>query len=220
MDLTNRIIYHDQFAKSYDSQVKEYHSHGHDVLFGMCYEYVKPGESLLDLGIGTGLSSIHFAKAGLEITGLDGSSEMLKVCRKKSFAKELVQYNIQEVPLPYLDNSFSHVICCGVFHFFSDLLPIIRDSFRLLKTGGIFAFTIAVPTTEEVGSNPDIDPNYIESPTSWGIWIFKHTDRYINSIAETLGLLILKEQIILLDSGDKETADILSKVIIMRKETS
>jgi len=38
--------------------------------------------------------------------------------------------------------------------------------------------------------------------------------------AETLGLLILKEQIILLDSGDKETADILSKVIIMRKETS
>jgi len=47
-----------------------------------CYEYIKPGDSLLDLGIGTGLSSVLFAKVGLNITDLDGSLEMLKECRK------------------------------------------------------------------------------------------------------------------------------------------
>ena len=39
-------------ASSYDNQVKEYDSYGHDVLFGMCYDYVNTGEKLLDIGIG------------------------------------------------------------------------------------------------------------------------------------------------------------------------
>lgn len=101
MDNADHIKSHDEFAGIYDSQVKQYNSYGHEVLFGMCYEYIKPGDSLLDLGIGTGLSSVLFAKAGLNITGLDGSLEMLKECGKKGFAKEIKQYNIQDVPLPY-----------------------------------------------------------------------------------------------------------------------
>ncbi len=218
MNDIDHIKNHGKFAKSYDSQVKEYHSHGHDVLFGMCFEYVKAGDSLLDLGIGTGLSSINFARIGLDITGLDGSPEMLDECRKKDFAKELKQYNIQDVPLPYPDNSFSHVLCCGVFHFFSDLSPIIRDSYRLLKTGGIFAFTIASPTAKDKASISGDIPDFIKSPTAWGISIFKHSDEYIRSISEELGLKILKEQKVLADSGDKDSEDILFKVIVMRKE--
>lgn len=81
----DHIKSHDEFASIYDSKVKEYNSYGHEVLFGMCYEYIKPGDSLLDLGIGTGLSSVLFAKAGLNITGLEESLEMLKECRKKGF---------------------------------------------------------------------------------------------------------------------------------------
>ncbi len=218
MNDIDHIKNHGKFAKNYDSQVKEYHSYGHDVLFGMCFEYVKAGDSLLDLGIGTGLSSINFARTGLEITGLDGSPEMLDECTQKNFAKELEQYNIQNVPLPYPDNSFSHVLCCGVFHFFGDLMPIIRDSCRLLRIGGIFAFTIASPTANDKASIIGNIPDFIESPTAWGIPIFKHTDKYIQSISKELGLKILKEQKILADSGDKDSEDILFKVIVMRKE--
>lgn len=88
MDNADHIKSHDEFAGIYDSQVKQYNSYGHEVLFGMCYEYIKPGDSLLDLGIGTGLSSVLFAKAGLNITGLDGSLEMLKECGKKDLQKK------------------------------------------------------------------------------------------------------------------------------------
>lgn len=217
MNKTDHIKSHGQFAKSYDTQVKEYHSHGHDVLFGMAYEFVKPGDTLLDLGIGTGLSSINFAKIGLNVTGLDGSQEMLDECKKKNFAKELKQYNIQDVPLPYSDNSFSHVLCCGVFHFFGDLLPVIQDSYRLLKTSGIFAFTVATPTAKEKTSIVGEMPDFIETPSAWGISLFKHSDEYLNSIAKELGLTIMKEQKVLADSGDKDSEDILFKVIVMRK---
>jgi len=217
MSKTDHIKNHGKYANSYDEQVKEYHSYGHDVLFGMCFEYVKDGDKLLDLGIGTGLSSINFAECGLDITGLDGSPEMLNECRKKGFAKELKQFNIQDIPLPCPDYSFAHVICCGVFHFFGDLLPVFQDSCRILKTGGIFGFTIASPTTDDKASITSKTPDFIENPSAWGISLFKHTDEYINSLASKNGLSILKEQKVLADSGDKNQEDILFKVIVMQK---
>ncbi|MCF7919773.1 MAG: methyltransferase domain-containing protein [Candidatus Cloacimonetes bacterium] len=217
MKETDFIKSHDVYAASYDDQVKEFHSYGHDVLFGMCFEYIKPGETLLDLGIGTGLSSIHFSRMGLDITGLDGSEEMLKMCRKKSFAKELKQYDIRDIPLPYPDRSFSNIICCGVFHFFGDILPIIKDAHRILKPDGLLAFSIAIPSSVELkpGSNPQ--PDYIKLPTAWGVSIFKHTDQYIKTITDSLNFTVLKEQKILTDSGDPNSEDIPFKVIILRK---
>jgi ubiquinone/menaquinone biosynthesis C-methylase UbiE len=186
----------------------------------MCYEYIEAGDSLLDLGIGTGLSSVLFARAGLNVTGLDESSEMLKECRKKGFAKETKQYNIRDVPLPYSDNAFSHVICCGVFHFFADLLPIIKEACRILKPTGIFAFTIASLTPEDAESGRKSMPEYIEVQSSWGIPIFKHSDGYVNKIAETCGSRIQKEQRILVDSGDEDAGDLLFKVVVMQKTAS
>jgi hypothetical protein len=40
-------------AAAYDDLIKEYDSHAHDVIFGMAFQYVRPGETLLDIGTGT-----------------------------------------------------------------------------------------------------------------------------------------------------------------------
>ena len=93
MDNSDRIKIHDEYASSYDSQVKEYNSYGNEVLFGMCYEYVKAGDTLLDIGIGTGLSSINFARAGLDVYGMDASTGMLEECRKKAEAAQHFRYS-------------------------------------------------------------------------------------------------------------------------------
>jgi ubiquinone/menaquinone biosynthesis C-methylase UbiE len=53
--------------------------HGHEALFGMMFEYVLPGQPILDIGIGTGLIAALFKKAGLEVYGIDISGEMLEV---------------------------------------------------------------------------------------------------------------------------------------------
>ena len=220
MNKTNHIKSHDEFASTYDSMVKEYNSYLSEVLFGMCYQYIQPGDSLLDLGIGTGLSSVLFAKTGLMITGLDESLEMLKECSKKGFAEEIKQFNIQDVPLPFLDNSFSHIVCCGVFHLFGDLLPTIKEVVRILKPAGIFAFTIASLTEKEAGLDTNSIHEYIEIQSVWEIPVFKHHDQYIIKIAETCGLTIQKEQKVLTYSGDKDTGDMLFKIIITKKTVS
>jgi predicted TPR repeat methyltransferase len=60
-----------------------------------------PQDRLLDIGIGTGLGSMPFAKTGLEIFGIDGSVEMLKICKSKEFATDLKQFNLQNTPRPF-----------------------------------------------------------------------------------------------------------------------
>ena len=194
-------------ASNYDNQVKEYDSYGHDVLFGMSYDYVSAGEKLLDIGIGTGLSSIHFARTGLKIYGLDESQEMLNACQSKSFTEELKRYDITCDRIPYKSKYFNHVICCGVFHFIGDLSDIFTDARRVMKEGGIFAFTIAPQET---------DAGYIEVPTDWGVSIFKHSPQYISDLLYENGLELVKEQRLLLKGADKTSYNMLFSVMITR----
>ncbi len=77
----------------YDHQARQNHWHP-EALFGLCYEYVQPGNCLLDIGTGTGLAAEPFARAGLQVSGFDNSPEMLAVCRAKGFAVELKQHDI------------------------------------------------------------------------------------------------------------------------------
>ena len=63
-------------------------------------------------------------------------------------------------------------------------------------------------------------PEYVEVQSPWGVPIFKHSDKYVNKIAETHGLTIQKEQKVLAESGDKDAGDILFKVIVMQKTVS
>jgi ubiquinone/menaquinone biosynthesis C-methylase UbiE len=62
----------------YDQEAEETGWFGPEILFGLSFKYLQPNQSILDLGIGTGLSSVLFHKAGLEVHGLDNSPEMLE----------------------------------------------------------------------------------------------------------------------------------------------
>jgi predicted TPR repeat methyltransferase len=140
---------HDAYAAGYDAQVEAYDCHIADVLFGLCYEFVEPGQRLLDVGIGSGLSAQLFARAGLEIYGMDFSPAMLEACRAKGFAAGLKQHDLQAVPWPYASGSLDHLTCCGVFHFIPNLEGIFGEVGRVLVDGGMFAFTTRMPPAGE-----------------------------------------------------------------------
>ncbi|MCJ2163529.1 MULTISPECIES: class I SAM-dependent methyltransferase [unclassified Pseudodesulfovibrio] len=113
-----------------------------DILFGLSYRYVNPGETVLDVGIGTGLASILFHRVGLRVIGLDFSSEMLAVCRQKNFASGLLEHDVSVAPYPLDDGAVHHAVCSGLLHVFSDLSVIFVEVSRVLKQGGIFAFVV------------------------------------------------------------------------------
>ena len=182
------IQVHDQTALDYDRLASEYGYNFPDALFGLCFEYLQPGQRILDTGIGTGLSALPFSRAGLEVYGLDGSAEMLNICRKKNIAVQLKEWDLRTVPWPYPDRFFNHVVACGLFHFFPDLDPAFREAARLVKPQGIFAFTIKAP---EPDSKSGIDQKFITT-TIDGVQIFSHYESYIHELIAGTGFKISK----------------------------
>ena len=146
-------------AQQYDRNAEEYNWRGGEVSFGLSFEFVSPGECMLDIGVGTGLSSALFHKAGLRVFGMDKSAEMLEVCRQKGFASGLKRHDLTVEPYPYSTASFDHAICIGVFDFVKDLRPVFKETSRIVRSNGVLVFTTA-------HRGPGEDSSYTAGPES------------------------------------------------------
>jgi predicted TPR repeat methyltransferase len=135
-------------VEAYDAEAKATGWLGPEIVFGLTREYIHPGQSILDIGIGTGLGSIPFRKAGLKIYGMDVSQEMLDACRRKGFT-DLACHDLTKRPYPYASESMDHVVCVGVLQFFRDLSPVFWESARILRKGGLFVFVVGEGTADE-----------------------------------------------------------------------
>ncbi|MDY6966609.1 MAG: hypothetical protein SVM80_11715 [Halobacteriota archaeon] len=69
---------HCENAVEYDRQILEYRWFGSEALFGMIFEYVKPDNRLLGIGIGTEPRSLNELKI-LVWSGYEKSSDQLPV---------------------------------------------------------------------------------------------------------------------------------------------
>jgi predicted TPR repeat methyltransferase len=205
------ITIHDQYAAEYDDSVCKYGSYAAEILFGLSYEYVEAQERLLDVGIGTGLSSVPFAKAGLEIFGLEGSAAMLEICRTKGFARELKLWDVRYMPWPYPDDSFDHVLACGLFHFLGELAPFFAEAGRLLRIGGAFAFSVMHRAASEMVE--DDSANFAVTSRS-DLPIFIHYDNYIESLVADNGLTLLKKAKFLLWGGEGNVDDTFQAYVV------
>lgn len=169
---------HDAYAADYDQQVRAFGSFIAEALFGLCYEDLQPGQLLLDLGIGSGLSAVLFTRAGLRVYGMDFSPAMLEICRAKGIAEDLKLHDLGKFPWPYPDRSFDHLVCCGVFHFIPELEGVFSEAVRVLRGGGLFAFTTKAP------ANLDEPPQKYEQRTAEGLEVYAHSPAYVAAVIE------------------------------------
>ena len=97
---------------------------------------------LLDVGCGGGLLAEEFARAGLEVTGIDPAPETIETARAHAAGSGLsIEY--QTGPgerLPFPEESFDHVACCDVLEHVDDVDRVIREVARVLRPGGLFFF--------------------------------------------------------------------------------
>jgi len=136
-------------AETYDDAAAATDWKGPVLVFGLMADTIRPGQTVLDIGIGTGLGSEPFFRAGLLVCGMDISSSMMEVCKRKGIATRLVLHDLTKFPYTFSDRSFDYVISTGVFHFFPDLDGIFSEVARVLIEGGRFAFVAGDRDLEE-----------------------------------------------------------------------
>ena len=77
----------------------------------------------LDLGVGNGRNALYLLKQGFEVTGVDLSSEALKVLKKRAneqgFADKLQVFNGSVTEFPFVAN-YDLIIGIGLLHFLTE----------------------------------------------------------------------------------------------------
>ena len=217
--LTGDTIINDhQSAVNYDEQARRTEWFGSEVVFGLTYEFVNPGESLLDLGIGSGLSSIPFHKAGLRIYGLDGSDEILEICASKGFAIELKHHDLRDLPLPYPNNFCNHAVSVAVLNSFRELKALFTEVARIIRKTGLFAFTVE---NQQPGREESYPINRIDvsegARVETAVRLYRHSDDYIRQILDQNGFELLKALEFVAFRYPAENRNVYFKAYVARK---
>jgi len=110
------------------------------------------GDSILDIGTGTGTIAFHAAplvgKNG-KVIGVDLSKGMLSEANKKLADSDLsnLEFLLADAEqLTFSDNSFDRIYCASAFFCILNPLATLRQWYSLLKPGGILGFH-AIPET-------------------------------------------------------------------------
>lgn len=95
--------------------------------------------NVLDVGCGTGEFALRLKeyRNDIDIFGIDISSEMINIAKKKAKFDRNIDFKIGDVEhMPYDDNSFDCITCAHSFHHYPNKRKAIREMFRVLKNNG------------------------------------------------------------------------------------
>lgn len=113
----------DEWADTYDQSLREHTDFpfaGYDQVLQTILSRAnpQPGQTILDLGTGTGNLALLFAQKGCRLTCTDFSEAMLAKARQKLPGASFFLHDLRQ-PLPSeLHQPFDHIISAYVFHHF------------------------------------------------------------------------------------------------------
>ena len=103
-----------------------------DLLYGLAQPRL--GERALDVGAGTGYSSLDLAALGLSVVAVDLSAPMLDVARAKGAAVQLLRGDAATLPLA--SESFDLVLSVTALEFFARPQDALDEMWRVVRPGG------------------------------------------------------------------------------------
>jgi phosphatidylethanolamine/phosphatidyl-N-methylethanolamine N-methyltransferase len=193
------------------------HSHFYDSIFGRLYAPgrlaairlmdIRPGQEILEVGVGTGVSLPHYPKHA-RVVGIDVSKEMLAKAEERKTSLGLSNVEVYEMDagkMDFPDGRFDKVIAAHVISVVPEPLKVIKEMKRVCKDGGEVYIL-----------------NYVNASNGVIAWF----ERQFSPIRKALGLgkdvdfgAIIKEAGLSIDHIEKVNILGLCRLIKCRKST-
>jgi SAM-dependent methyltransferase len=200
-------------ADAYDEEAEATGWYGPEVAFGLAFKYLRPGQSILDLGIGTGLAAVLFRQAGLRVYGMDLAPEMLAACRGKGFT-DLVLHDLTVPPYPFPAASLDHAVCVGTLNFIRDLTPAFQETARILRDGGVFVFAVG-DRDEDEPAELEVGPEH--TGTGSPVTMYRHSGRHVEAWLADNGFTLLRTLAFAVPIDREKTSSQAARAYLARK---
>jgi SAM-dependent methyltransferase len=133
---------YNSWAADYDEQIVDGGWDGPRLVVAAAQEHLEKDAPILDAGAGSGLMGLALRSAGFScIDALDPSPGMLDMARKKGIYRNHIEAFLGE-PLDLANDSYQAVLASGVFTPGHAPPSAFDELIRLVRPGGIIAFTL------------------------------------------------------------------------------
>lgn len=107
---------------------------------------LRPGETVLDLGTGTGTAALMAAGDGRRVIGLDAAAGMLELARAVRFADRSVEWvEADFTAVPLADASVDVLVSVHALLFATDRVRALREWRRVTRSGGRLSLSVPGP---------------------------------------------------------------------------
>jgi 2-polyprenyl-3-methyl-5-hydroxy-6-metoxy-1,4-benzoquinol methylase len=110
----------------------------------------QPGQNILDIATGNGLTARRLAALGVQVTAFDFSTELIKLaCANKVHSPQIKYHVVDATDEPALlslgERTFDSALCNMALFDIADIEPLFHALPRLLKPGAAFIFSLCHP---------------------------------------------------------------------------
>jgi ubiquinone/menaquinone biosynthesis C-methylase UbiE len=108
---------------------------------------LSPGQRVLDVACGSGwasLKAVRLVGNNGYVTGIDIADKLLDVARQKAESDGLtnIEFLVGDAhKLVFEDNTYDTLICASSLFLFNNMTRVLKECYRVLKTGGIMIFS-------------------------------------------------------------------------------
>lgn len=183
----------DQYAEDFDSQlVKALQYAAPEKLAALLMPWLgepTAGHDVLDLGCGTGLMGARIAPWCRSLAGVDLSAKMLEKARARKLYHRLVQAELNSFMAAEAAACYDCILSTDVFIYLGALEKTVQSVKRLLRPGGLFAFSVEALEHAAIADASPPAAAYRLCPTGR----YAHSSAYLHGLAEAAGMEVIEQ---------------------------